>query len=100
MRPALVIHPTRNHHAHHTDPGDALCAQHLRHRSETPLAEDADALAAPSIFAPGKHDSRSERYTYIPTIEVLRGLRRKASSPSWSRRARAASKARPSTPST
>ena len=31
--------------------------------------------AAPSIFAEGKHASRSERYTYIPTIDVLRGLR-------------------------
>lgn len=30
--------------------------------------------AVPSIFAEGKHESRSLRYTYIPTIEVLRGL--------------------------
>ena len=30
--------------------------------------------AAPSIFAAGKHESRSARYTYIPTIEALRGL--------------------------
>jgi hypothetical protein len=44
-------------------------------RSETPLAEDEMRLAAPSIFAPGKHESRSSRYTYVPTIEVLRGLR-------------------------
>jgi hypothetical protein len=44
-------------------------------RSETPLAEDQMRRAAPSIFAAGKHASRSERYTYIPTIEVLRGLR-------------------------
>ena len=44
-------------------------------RSQTPLAEDQMRAAAPSIFAAGKHASRSERYTYIPTIEVLRGLR-------------------------
>jgi hypothetical protein len=44
-------------------------------RSETPLAEDQMRQAAPSIFASGKHASRSERYSYIPTIEVLRGLR-------------------------
>ena len=43
-------------------------------RSETPLAEDRMRAVAPSIFAQGKHASRSERYTYIPTIEVLRGL--------------------------
>jgi hypothetical protein len=45
-------------------------------RSETPLAEDQMRLAAPSIFATSKHASRSERYSYIPTIEVLRGLRK------------------------
>ena len=32
-------------------------------RSETPLAEDQMRQAAPSIFASGKHASRSERYT-------------------------------------
>jgi Domain of unknown function (DUF932) len=43
-------------------------------RSDTPLAEDQMRQAAPSIFAAGKHASRSDRYTHIPTIEVLRGL--------------------------
>jgi hypothetical protein len=37
--------------------------------------------AAPSIFAEGKHASRSERYTYIPTIDVLRGLRKEGFEP-------------------
>ena len=50
-------------------------------RSETPLAEDQMRRAAPSIFAEGKHGSRSERYTYIPTIDVLRGLRREGFEP-------------------
>ena len=50
-------------------------------RSETPLAEDRMRQAAPSIFAAGKHDSRSERYTYIPTIDVLRGLRKEGFEP-------------------
>jgi hypothetical protein len=50
-------------------------------RSETPLAEDQMRRAAPSIFATGKHVSRSERYTYLPTIEVLRGLRREGFEP-------------------
>jgi hypothetical protein len=30
---------------------------------------------APSIFAVDKHASRSERYTYIPTIEIVDGMR-------------------------
>jgi hypothetical protein len=50
-------------------------------RSDTPLAEEQMRRAAPSIFAEGKHGSRSERYTYIPTIEVLRGLRQEGFEP-------------------
>ena len=50
-------------------------------RSETPLAEDQMRHAAPSIFAQGKHVSRSERYTYIPTIDVLRGLHKEGFEP-------------------
>ncbi len=50
-------------------------------RAEQPLAEDQMRAAAPSIFAGGKHVSRSDRYTYIPTIDVLRGLRREGFEP-------------------
>lgn len=50
-------------------------------RSESPLDEDQMRRAAPSIFAAGKHASRSERYTYIPTIDVLRGLRKEGFEP-------------------
>jgi len=50
-------------------------------RSESPLLEDQMRLAAPSIFAAGKHVSRSERYAYIPTIDVLRGLRKEGFEP-------------------
>ena len=44
-------------------------------RSEHPLNEDQMRAVAPSIFAANKHASRSQRYTYIPTIDILRGLR-------------------------
>jgi len=50
-------------------------------RSDSPLGEEPMRLAAPSIFAPGKHASRSERYTYIPTNEVLRSLRKEGFAP-------------------
>jgi len=50
-------------------------------RSNTPLSEEQMRQAAPSIFAAGKHASRSERYTYIPTIDVLRGLHREGFEP-------------------
>jgi Domain of unknown function (DUF932) len=50
-------------------------------RANAPLSEDQMRTAAPSVFAEGKHASRSERYTYIPTIEVLRGLRKEGFEP-------------------
>ena len=50
-------------------------------RTDAPLSEDQMRSAAPSVFAEGKHASRSERYTYIPTIEVLRGLRKEGFEP-------------------
>ena len=42
--------------------------------SERPLSDEQIAWAAPSIFAQGKHYSRSDRYAYIPTSQILRGL--------------------------
>ena len=50
-------------------------------RADAPLSEDQMRSAAPSVFAEGKHASRSERYTYIPTIDVLRGLRKEGFEP-------------------
>ncbi|ACD21608.1 protein of unknown function DUF932 (plasmid) [Paraburkholderia phytofirmans PsJN] len=44
-------------------------------RSNTPLSDDQIMAVAPSIFATDKHESRSDRYTYIPTSTVLKGLR-------------------------
>ena len=41
-----------------------------------PLTDDQLRSIAPSIFAEDKHSSRSERYSYIPTIHVLNGLRK------------------------
>ncbi|WP_342111799.1 DUF932 domain-containing protein [Methylobacterium sp. SI9] len=45
-------------------------------RSDRALAESQIQNVAPSVFAESKHASRSERYTHIPTVEVLRGLAR------------------------
>lgn len=50
-------------------------------RSDLPLSEDQIRQFAPSIFAEGKHESRSERYTYIPTIEVVQGLMKEGFQP-------------------
>src|ERR1700761_2106274 len=40
------------------------------------LTDDVLRMKAPSIFAEHAHESRSERYTYIPTAEILAGMRR------------------------
>lgn len=50
-------------------------------RSNVPLSDEQITAVAPSIFAEEKHASRSERYTYIPTSDVLRGLRKEGFSP-------------------
>lgn len=47
----------------------------------TPLTNDQMFSIAPSIFAGAKHDSRTERYTYIPTIQVVEGLRKEGFMP-------------------
>lgn len=45
------------------------------------LSEDELFKLAPSIFAQQAHESRSERFRPIPTIEVLRGLMREGFMP-------------------
>ena len=44
-------------------------------RSEYPLSDDQIRAVAPSIFADAPHESRSQRYSYIPTATVLQELR-------------------------
>lgn len=46
-----------------------------------PLGEDELRAYVPSIFAEAPHASRSSRYGYIPTIEVVRGLEREGFAP-------------------
>ncbi|MGP8432869.1 DUF932 domain-containing protein [Paraburkholderia fungorum] len=53
--------------------------QHVR--SDEPLTDDQIMKAAPSIFAESAHESRSDRYALIPTIDVLNGLRREGFQP-------------------
>jgi hypothetical protein len=41
-----------------------------------PMTHDALRAIAPSIFADQAHESRSARYAYIPTVEVLNAMQR------------------------
>lgn len=45
-------------------------------RRDEPLTEDEMRAVAPSVFAVQAHVSRSDRYAYIPTSEVLKRLQR------------------------
>jgi hypothetical protein len=47
----------------------------------SPMSDDQIRSVAPSIFADSAHSSRSDRYSYIPTIDVVNGLRREGFSP-------------------
>lgn len=53
----------------------------VSYRANSPLSDDQIARIAPSVFAADKHVSRSERYAYIPTIDVLNGLRKEGFEP-------------------
>lgn len=50
-------------------------------RSDVPLTDDQIRQVAPSIFAEEPHESRSARYTYIPTGQVLASLRNEGFEP-------------------
>jgi hypothetical protein len=51
------------------------------YRSNNALTDDQIRTVAPSIFAEGQHESRSSRYSYVPTVEILSGLRREGFEP-------------------
>ena len=50
-------------------------------RSDSPLSDDQIHRVAPSIFAEAPHESRSQRYAYIPTATVLIELRKEGFQP-------------------
>ncbi|AVS80763.1 hypothetical protein C8244_06980 [Paracidovorax avenae] len=50
-------------------------------RSDSPLSDDQIRRVAPSIFAEAPHESRSQRYSYIPTAAVLNELRKEGFQP-------------------
>lgn len=52
-----------------------------RNRNNQPLTNDQLQVIAPSAFAGQAHESRSNRYTFIPTIEVIEGLRQAGFAP-------------------
>ena len=53
-----------------------------------PIDDAALRRLVPSAFAPHKHESRSERYTYIPTSAVIDGLRANGFEPTFAKQGR------------
>jgi len=69
---------TFNFRPHDTNRGfndiNGTYSPNARFSTARALTEDEMRKAAPSIFATEAHESRSERFRPIPTIEILRGL--------------------------
>ena len=63
--------------------GGAICA-----RNGEALENEELAAVVPSIFATHAHDSRSDRFAPIPTINVLNGLRNEGFDPFFAQQAR------------
>lgn len=52
----------------------SMMFREVRARGAEVLTEDALRRHVPALFADRPHDSRSDRYAYIPSIAVMRGL--------------------------
>ena len=67
-----------NSHAYHVERRANGAARIFAYGTDTTqyLSMDQIRSEIPSIFAADKHESRSQRYTFIPTSEVLDGLLR------------------------
>ncbi len=50
-------------------------------RRDRPLTNDELMIHVPSVFGTDKHESRSDRYTYIPTITLLDSLKQEGFQP-------------------
>lgn len=57
--------------------------------SQSALTDAELRAVAPSIFAPAAHESRSSRYTYVPTIDVVAALRKEGFEPFFAAQAKA-----------
>lgn len=59
--------------------------------AQRPLDNDQLIKMAPSVFADGKHESRGDRYKFIPTIQVVEALRNEGFFPVFASESRARS---------
>lgn len=57
-------------------------------RNDEPLDGELLQAAVPSLFAVDAHDSRSDRFVPIPTIDIVNGLRKEGFQPFFAQQAR------------
>ncbi len=69
-------------------------------RRDRPLTYEELMSHVPSVFGSDKHESRSDRYTYIPTITILESLQREGFEPFFACQTRFATRASGSIPNT
>ncbi len=69
-------------------------------RRDRPLTHEELMHYVPGIFGEDRHTSRSERYTYIPTITVLESLQREGFQPFFACQTRVRDPAARNTPNT
>ena len=50
-------------------------------RRDRPLTPEELMQVVPSVFSEDRHESRSEKYAYIPTITLLENLQREGFQP-------------------
>lgn len=62
-----------------------ISSRYSRNLGREVLSDEALHALAPSIFAEEKHESRSERYAYIPTAEILAGMRQQGFEPVYAK---------------
>ena len=58
-----------------------ILATATSYQGHEPLTNDVMRRYAPSIFAESAHTSRSDKYAYIPTVEMIEGLRKEGFQP-------------------
>jgi hypothetical protein len=71
----------QTHNAHNFTHGAPINTGKLLRQNDRPLTLDQIRRSAPSVFAVEAHESRSDRYVYIPTSNILEGLMRNGFQP-------------------
>ncbi len=67
-------------------------------RRDRPLTTEELYCTVPSVFSAEKHESRSDRYTYIPTITLLESLQKEGFYPFFACQTRVRDQGAGSTP--